>query len=151
MKNEIYTAEQEGILLEEILKDLGIALNHNYFRAEKGVRPLLHKLFSYSMIYRGHIMKFYFLVFTEDQLILLNSDGLQGSIEKNISKINYEDIKEFTITRRFIYYCVQFEYNNKRFYFYIDADGVYSFTGLNYSDKNFHFLKERNFMGLLKN
>lgn len=149
MNNKINTLEQEEDTVKDILKQLDITINNNYFRAEKGVRPALHKLFSYSMIYLGYIMKFYYLTFTNDQLILFEAPDSRDAVKENITRIKYEDIEEFTVEKKFIKYYIQFKYDNKQYYFYIDADGAYSFTGLNTSDTNFHSLKKRNFMGLL--
>ena len=151
-KNEegkINTLEQEEDTVKDVLKEWDITINHNYFRAEKGVRPALHKLFSYSMIYLGYIMKFYYLTFTNDQLILFEAPDSRDAVKENSTRIKYEDIEKFTVEKKFIKYCIQFKYDSKHYYFYIDADGAYSFTGLNTSDINFHSLKERNFMGLL--
>lgn len=149
MANEIYTAEQEGKVFEEILRDLGIELNNNYFRAEKGFHPFIHRILSSSRIIKGYFMKSYFLVFTSDQLILMYRDNSKSSIDDNIVKMDYEDIQNFDVTQNFAYYCLQFKYDDKQFYFHIDADGVFSLTERNYSDENFHALKDKDFMGLL--
>jgi len=149
MKNKIYTAEQEGALFEKILRDLGITLNNNYFRVEKGFRPFLHRILSRSRIYRGYITKSYFLAFTEGQLTVMYRDHPRGSIDDNIVRMDFDDIQNFSVTKGVITYCLQFEYENEQFYFYIDADGFYQITKYNYSNENFHALKERDFMGLL--
>lgn len=141
--------EHEEEAVKNVLRDLGVPLNHNYFRAEKGFRPALHKIFHYSSLYLMSIARNYYLTFTDDQLIIFKAVGLQGNAEDYITKIKYEDIRDFSAYKTFIKYCIQFKYGNKQYYFYIDADGSYSFTGTNTSNTNFHLLREKNFMGLL--
>ncbi len=151
MTQKIYTAEQERYQFEEILRDLGITLNNNYFRVKKGFRPFLHRIFSRSRIYRGNITQSYFLAFTENQLVMMYRDHPRGSINDNIVKIDFDDIDNFSVSKGIIYYCLQFEHENESFYFYIDADGSFQITEHNYSNENFHVLKAKNFNGLLRN
>lgn len=150
MSTQINNIENEENQVKELLEDSSIIINHNYFRAEKGVQPILHRILSFSMIYLGNIMKFYYLTFTSDHLILFNIDGLNDKIEDHIFRIKYADIENFAVNKIFIDYCIQFKYDSKQYYFYIDADGGYNITDLTASQRNFQSLKEKDFMGLLK-
>ncbi|MFC6464889.1 hypothetical protein ACFP65_07900 [Marinilactibacillus sp. GCM10026970] len=149
MSKEIYTKEQEREVLEETLRDMGYYLNHNYFIAERGIRPDLQWYFNWSHYITAYF-GFYCLLFEEDHLVMLSLKYLQNDPEKHSLKINYADITDFFISRPLIQYCLGFKVENKRYYFYIDANASYSFTGLDFSDKNFHYLMENHFKGLMK-
>ncbi|SFK61721.1 hypothetical protein SAMN04488569_10586 [Marinilactibacillus piezotolerans] len=151
MSREIYTIEQEKEVLEETMKSLGYNLNHNYFIADRGLRPFLQAIFDHYPISVSMFLGSYSLLFAEDHLVMLNMKYLEyDDPKKYVQKIKYEEITDFFVSRPFIKYCLGFKANGKRYYFYIDANGSYSFTGLNYSDKNFQYLLEDHFKGLLK-
>lgn len=147
----VYSIEEERKLLEKKLKSLGIILNRNYFSAHKGLHPLLSIPLSFSPIYYVFIIKFCYLVFTNDQLILLFSDFSKPEKEDHIQKINYSQVNDFTLTKYIKYDCIQFTYDGQPYYFYTDYDNwTHYYLGSNYSIDNFLNLKEQNFMGLLK-
>lgn len=147
--NKVTTIEEERVVFENHLRELGVILHHNYFRAERGYRPFIHTLLSFMWTFRAYISKSYFLAFTDKQLILMHRDRPQGSINDNVLFIDYKDIQNFSLKERFRDYCIQFEYNGESFYFYLDGGKVFSSLYYNYSSENFQFLKERNFMGLM--
>lgn len=149
MKNKVYTLEEEDRIFEQILRNRGIQLNNNYFRANRGYHPFFQKIISIFRNLRVFLRKTYFLIFTDDQLILMHKDHSNGSIDDNIIKIEYDSIDNFDVVHQRIYYRIQFEYDNEEFYFYIDADGVLSIRESEFSRDNFHTLKDDNFMGLL--
>ncbi|WP_413527610.1 hypothetical protein [Marinilactibacillus psychrotolerans] len=151
MSREIYTIEQQKEVLEETMKSLGYNLNHNYFIADRGLRPFLQAIFDHYPISVSMFLGSYSVLFAEDHLVMLSMKYLEyDNPEKYVQKIKYEEITDFFVSRPFVKYCLGFKANGKRYYFYIDANGSYSFTGLNYSDKNFQYLLEDHFKGLLK-
>lgn len=151
MSREIYTIEQEKEVLEETMKSLGYNLNHNYFIADRGLRPFLQAIFDHYPISVSMFLGSYSVLFAEDHLVMLSMKYLKyDNPEKYVQKIKYEEITDFFVSRPFVKYCLGFKANGQRYYFYIDANGSYSFTGLNYSDKNFQYLLEDHFKGLLE-
>lgn len=46
------------------------------------------------------------------------------------------------------YHCVSFKALTKKFYFYIDADDVFSLGEFSYSSYNYYALKDKKFYGL---
>jgi len=142
----IYTIEQEQRILEKKIRDLGIFLNDNYIRAEKGPRPLFYNYFSLAPT--NAFMKRYFIAFSDDELVLIHLNYLEEEDDKYITRIKHDDIKHFTV-RNAKNYCIQFEYRDKRFYFYVPTGGNFANLETNYSEKNFFSLWERGFKGLL--
>ncbi|WP_208560802.1 hypothetical protein [Marinilactibacillus kalidii] len=149
MDEEIYTKEQELEVLEKTYRRLGYYLNHNYFVAERGVRPY----FQWYLNWSGYVTAFLgfdYLYFAENHLLILKMKFLQDNSEKYIFKIDYKNITDFSVSRPIIKYCLQFKAEGKQYYYYIDASGSYSFNGPDYSARNFNYLLENHFKGLLK-
>ena len=99
----------------------------------------------------------YFLVFTENCLILLTKDKEGKFSINNMDRIHYDNIFNFSFQRTYGYHCISFEYLNDEYYFYLNdkvskraLDIVFDFNEINYSNKNLEFLEKTNFKGLLK-
>lgn len=146
MGERIYTIEQEQRILEKKIRDLGIFLNDNYIRAEKGPRPFFYNYFSLAPT--NAFMKRYFLAFSDDQLVLIHSNYLEEEADKYITRIDHEEIKNFTV-KNAKHYCIQFEYEEKMCYFYVPTGRNFANLRANYSEENFFSLWERGFKGLL--
>ncbi|MFC6465147.1 hypothetical protein ACFP65_09250 [Marinilactibacillus sp. GCM10026970] len=147
----LYTIEQDAKRLEKTLRELGVFINHNYFRAVKGSHPFIHDPSGLGIFERRFFFKFYYLVFTTDQLIILDTVYFEEPIDDHVTKINYSDLEEFALKRYISNDYIQFNYGNKAYYFYTKyASWVYTILGETTYSMNYTLLKERNFMGLIK-
>lgn len=156
MSNIDYTIQDEKNKLERFLKKENIEVNHNYLRMEKGPKPLLYRVITFSHQLRFKSLKQYFLIFTADYLILLFQDEEYKFTTNNMVKINHNDIHNFSFQRKYGDYCIFFTHSNEDYNFYLNdrlssriLDKVFNLKKLNYSYENLAFLKENNFMGLL--
>lgn len=158
MKSKDYTIQDEKRKLERFLSSRNIGLNNNYFRAERGPKPILFRLGVLFYQLRVYMFKHYFLTFTSDYLILLFKDKEGQFNDENMVKINHYKLNDFSFTEKYGYYCISFTYEDKNYYFYLSnrlsgqfLDYFFNFNSKNYSYTNLASLERRNFMGLLKN
>lgn len=107
MSREIYTIEQEKEVLEETMKSLGYNLNHNYFIADRGLRPFLQAIFDHYPISVSMFLGSYSVLFAEDHLVMLSMKYLEyDDPKKYVQKIKYEEITDFFVSRPFVKYCL---------------------------------------------
>lgn len=134
---------------ENCIRSLGIVPNHNYLVLWRGPTPTLYTIFRTNPTYRVLGNKLYLLIFTNQNIIFKNIDP--DSNNSKIMTIKHDDVTNFTVHDLvFNYYtCISFE-TNKKYYFYIDVNSVFSSEESNYSTVNFNLLLENNFYGLLK-
>lgn len=157
MSNRNYTISDEKNRLENFLKKENIEIHRNYLRMEKGPKPFLYKALTLSYQLRLTILEFYYLIFTENHIILLTQNKDYEFTTDNMIKINHHDIHGFSSQKIYGAYCMSFAYQNKEYYFYLNDQfssrvlgKVFGTDTKNYSRKNLLYLEKRNFMGLLK-
>ncbi|WP_201711350.1 hypothetical protein ACF3NL_06870 [Dolosigranulum pigrum] len=127
--------------LEEAIRQLGFVPNHNYFRTARGIHPLLNIFI--------RTKSFYYLVFTDDYLIMMWLDyPFDNNIGDHYVQIPHKDLSNFSVEQVIRGYYIYFVYNKESYYLYIDDDPLIRRTP-NYSGRNFRWLKEENFKGLL--
>lgn len=136
---------EEKIEYEKFIRSLNIVPNHNYIEVSKGPNPAIFTYAKGSAVYEAFISKPYLLVFTHNEIIL---KGYGVDIQKRFSHEGIHKFKarELPLTS---YHCISFKVFNKKYYFYIDADDVFSFGESSYSSVNYYLLREKNFFGLL--
>ena len=157
ISNRDYTMQDEQNRLENFLKEVNVEYDRNYMRMEKGPKPFFYKALTLSYQLRHTILEFYFLVFTEDSIILLTQDKEYEFTTNNMVKINHHDIQDFSFQKIYGAYCIFFEYQKKEYYFYLNDSfstrvlgNVFGTDKIDYSRKNLSYLETMNFMGLLK-
>lgn len=152
-----YTLRDEKIRLENFLRKENIEVNHNYLRMEKGPKPILFRAMTLSHQLRFRFLQHYFLIFTQNCLILLFQDEDYEYRTKNMIKISYKDIQNFSFQKKYGDYCLFFEHLDIDYYFYLTdrlssrlLDKIFHLSTQNYSYSNLTYLREMNFMGLSK-
>ncbi|HJG22102.1 hypothetical protein F6X86_03935 [Enterococcus durans] len=136
---------EEKIEYEKFISSLNIVPNHNYIEVSKGSNPAIFTYANGSAVYEFFISKQYLLIFTHSEIIL-KKYGVD--IPKRIS---HKDIYEFQARELPLtsFHCISFKAFNRKYYFYIDADDVFSLGESSYSSFNYYFLREKKFFGLL--
>lgn len=158
MSDKIYTVEEELRQLESFLQNENIENNHNYVRMEKGPKPFLYTLITFSHQVRFTLLDFYFLVFTKDSLIILSKTKEDKFSLKNMTTIKHTDIRDFTFKEIWGADCIYFKYLDKEYYFYLSdwvtnriLDKLLNYPVKNVSHENLSYLEEMDFMGLFSN
>ena len=156
ISNRNYTMQDEQNRLENFLKEAEIEFDRNYVRMEKGPRPFFYKALTLSYQLRLTILEFYYLVFTEDSLVLFTQDKDYEFTLNNMVVMNHQEIQDFSFQKIYNAYCISLVYKNKDYYFYLNDSfstkvlhKVFGTEEINYSRKHLSYLEEKNFMGLL--
>jgi|SRR5690625_628801 len=148
--------QDEQNKLENFLKETNIEYDRNYVRMEKGPKPFLYKALTFSYQLRFTILDFYYLVFTEDAILLLTQDEDYAFTTNNQMILNHQDIRCFSFQKIYGAYCISFTYQNEKYYFYLNdaystkiLHKVFRTDNIDYSRNHLLYLEKRNFMGLL--
>ncbi len=151
------TIDDEKNRLERFLKKENIENDRNYLRMEKGPKPFLYKVLTLSHQLRLTILEFYYLIFTENHIILLTQNKDYEFTTKNMIITNHHAIHGFSFQKIYGAYCISFTYQNKKYYFYLNDSfstrvlgNIFGTNTKNYSRNNLINLEKKNFMGLLK-
>lgn len=91
--------QDEQNRLENFLKEAEIEFDRNYVRMEKGPRPFFYKALILSYQLRLTILEFYYLVFTEDSLVLFTQDKDYEFTLNNMVKMNHHEIQDFSFQK----------------------------------------------------
>jgi len=158
MSDKIYTVEEELRQLEFFLENKNIQNNYNYVRMEKGPKPLFYRFIAFSYQLSSFVLDFYFLVFTDNHLILLTKDENYEFSTDYMTTINYNNIHHFSFEQKSgfnSYYLIFFQYDKEDYYFYLDdrvtnriLDKFLNYPVKNVSYENLSYLEEMDFMGL---
>lgn len=156
-----YTVQDEENRLKDFSREENIEMSHNYLRMEKGPKPLWFSIVAFSYRLRFTFFQHYFLIFTDEYLILLVQNEDYEFINYNMTELNYKDIQDFSFTRTYGYYCISFRYLGEDYYFYLSdrkglrllnktMDKLTKSNNKTYSYKNLEILLQNNFRGLLQ-
>lgn len=135
---------EEKQAYENFIGELGIVPNHNFIAVSKGLNPIFFTYAKGSAFYEFFISRRYLLLFTPSELILKKEDQPTPLIVTHEAVLDFK-ARELPLTS---YHCISFRVLKKKYYFYIDADDVFSLGDFSYSSYNYYSLLEKNFYGL---
>ncbi|WP_347297813.1 hypothetical protein [Dolosigranulum savutiense] len=145
-----YSLDDEKQAVEKVMKRLGLEPDENYFRTDRYVHPFFFYWPFSSWIIFNFAREWCYLIFTDDELIVLPLESGSDTIGDEVIRIVHSDVQDFKVKRALMSVHIRFSHAGESYYLYLDGYGVFDRGSDSYSPDHYQVIKSRDFYGLGK-